>query len=218
VTSQLPSYPGSGTGQADGTGPGAGAAASAPGRSAGPSPDEGMAGWHRLHPLSPLVRSGRHFTGLLILLVLLVVANGRKSGGSEFISEGVVIAVVLVVGIINWAVTRWRVERGVLFIETGLIRRQSLRFPLSQVQAIDVVQTGLARSLGLAAIQLRMAGADSSDAKLLALRKAEALRLREELLSPRHAPGPPHPPSPRPSHRPTSGCCSTCTRAAWPPG
>jgi putative membrane protein len=142
-----------------------------------------MADWHRLHPLSPLVRSGRHFTGLLILLVLLVVANGRKSGGSEFISEGVVIAVVLILGIINWAVTRWRVERGVLFIETGLIRRQSLRFPLSQVQAIDVVQTGLARTLGLAAIQLRMAGADSSDAKLLALRKAEALRLREELLS-----------------------------------
>jgi putative membrane protein len=142
-----------------------------------------MADWHRLHPLSPLVRSGRHFTGLLVLLVLLVVANGRKSGGSEFISEGVVIAVVLILGIINWAVTRWRVERGVLFIETGLIRRQSLRFPLSQVQAIDVVQTGLARTLGLAAIQLRMAGADSSDAKLLALRKAEALRLREELLS-----------------------------------
>jgi putative membrane protein len=142
-----------------------------------------MAGWHRLHPLSPLVRSGRHFTGLLVLLVVLVVANGRKSGGSEFISEGVVIAVVLVIGIINWAVTRWRVDRGVLFIETGLIRRQSLRFPLSQAQAIDVVQTGLARTLGLAAIQLRMAGADSSDAKLLALRKPDALRLREELLS-----------------------------------
>ncbi|HEX4255550.1 MAG TPA: PH domain-containing protein [Streptosporangiaceae bacterium] len=183
MTSQLPSYPGSGPGPAEGTGPGPGTAASAPGRSAGSSPDDGMADWHRLHPLSPLVRSGRHFTGLLILLVLLVVANGRKSGGSEFISEGVVIAVVLILGIINWAVTRWRVERGVLFIETGLIRRQSLRFPLSQVQAIDVVQTGLARTLGLAAIQLRMAGADSSDAKLLALRKAEALRLREELLS-----------------------------------
>ena len=183
MTSQLPSYPGSGTGQTDGTGPDPGRAASAPGRSAGPFPDDGMAGWHRLHPLSPLVRSGRHFTGLLVLLVLLVVANGRKSGGGEFISEGVVIAVVLVIGIVNWAVTRWRVERGVLFIETGLIRRQSLRFPLSQVQAIDVVQTGLARTLGLAAIQLRMAGADSSDAKLLALRKADALRLREELLS-----------------------------------
>ncbi len=177
MTSQLPSYPGSGTGQSapDGT--------PDPGRSAGSAPAPGMADWHRLHPLSPLVRSGRHLTSLVILLVLLVVANGRKSGGSEFISEGVVIFVVLVAGIIAWAVTRWRVERGVLFIETGLIRRQSLRFPLSQVQAVDVVQTGLARAFGLASIQLRMAGADSSNAKLIALRKAEADRLRQQLLS-----------------------------------
>ena len=141
-----------------------------------------MADWHRLHPLSPLVRSGRHLTGLVIFLVILLLFNTGRSGG-DFISEGAVIGVVLVVGIIAWAVTRWRLENGVLFIETGLIRRQSLRFPLSQVQAVDVVQTGLARTLGLAAIQLRMAGADSSNAKLLALRKADADRLREQLLS-----------------------------------
>jgi putative membrane protein len=141
-----------------------------------------MADWHRLHPLSPLVRSGRHLTGLVIFLIILVLFNTGRSGG-DFISEGVVIGVVLVVGIVAWAVTRWRLENGVLFIETGLIRRQSLRFPLSQVQAVDVVQTGLARTLGLAAVQLRMAGADSSDAKLLALRKADAERLREQLLS-----------------------------------
>jgi putative membrane protein len=141
-----------------------------------------MAGWHRLHPLSPLVRSGRHLTGLVVFLLLIIVANTRHSGG-DFIFEGAVIVVFLVAGIINWAVTRWRVENGVLFIETGLIRRQSLRFPLSQAQAIDVVQTGLARVLGLAAIQLRMAGADSSDARLLALRRTEAVRLRKELLS-----------------------------------
>jgi putative membrane protein len=142
-----------------------------------------MTGWHRLHPLSPLVRSGRHLSGLVVLLVLLVVANGRKSGGGEFISEGVFIAIVLVAGIISWAVTRWQVDGEVLLIETGLIRRQSLRFPLSQVQAIDVVQSGLGRVLGLASIQLRLAGADSSSARLVALRRADADALREQLLS-----------------------------------
>jgi putative membrane protein len=141
-----------------------------------------MTQWHRLHPLSPLVRSGRHLTSLVILLVLLVVANSRSSGG-DFISEGVVIAVVLVAGIISWAVTRWRVDGGVLLIETGLIRRQSLRFPLSKVQAIDVVQTGLARVFGLAQIQLRLAGADSSSARLVALRRTDAQALREQLLA-----------------------------------
>ena len=177
MTSQLPSYPGPGrdVDQPPGRQP-------APSTPAGPTPPSGMAGWHRLHPLSPLVRSGRHLTGLVIFLVILLLFNTGRSGG-DFISEGAVIGVVLVVGIIAWAVTRWRLENGVLFIETGLIRRQSLRFPLSQVQAVDVVQTGLARTLGLAAIQLRMAGADSSNAKLLALRKADAERLREQLLS-----------------------------------
>ncbi|HEY0717521.1 MAG TPA: PH domain-containing protein, partial [Streptosporangiaceae bacterium] len=141
-----------------------------------------MAGWHRLHPLSPLVRSGRHLTGLVVFLLVVFVLNSRHSG-SDFVSQGAIIVIVLVAGIINWAVTRWRVEHGMLFIETGLIRRQSLRFPLAQAQAVDVVQTGLARMLGLAAIQLRMAGADSSDARLIALRRGDAVRLREELLS-----------------------------------
>jgi putative membrane protein len=150
-----------------------------------------MAGWHRLHPLSPLVRSGRHLTSLVVLLIILVVANGRKSGGGDFISEGVVIGVVLVAGIISWAVTRWRTDGKVLYIETGLVRRQSLRFPLSKVQAIDVVQTGLARVLGLASIQLRMAGADSSDARLVALRRSDAQDLRQELLSLSQAAGTP---------------------------
>jgi putative membrane protein len=84
-------------------------------------------------------------------------------------------------------VTRWRVDGSVLLIETGLLRRQSLRFPLSKVQAVDVVQTGLARVFGLAQIQLRMAGADSSDARLVALRLPDAQALREELLSLSHA-------------------------------
>ena len=182
MTSQLPSYPGGSHGSGDGLGSGDGPGS---GPDAGWQPDspDGMAGWHRLHPLSPLVRSGRHLTSLVVLLIILVVANGRKSGGGDFISEGVVIAVVLVAGIISWAVTRWRTDGKVLYIETGLIRRQSLRFPLSKVQAIDVVQTGLARVLGLASIQLRMAGADSSDARLVALRRADAQDLRRELLS-----------------------------------
>jgi len=68
------------------------------------------------------------------------------------------------------------------------VRRQSRRFPLSQVQAIDVVQTGLARVLGLAELRLRMAGADSSGGRLACLRLADAEQLRQRLLSMAHAP------------------------------
>ena len=145
-------------------------------------PPQNVAAWHRLHPLSPLVRSGRHLTSFVILLAVLIFVNARQAG-SDFISDLVIVAVVLVAGVISWAVTRWRVDGGVLLIDTGLIRRQSRRFPLSQVQAIDVVQTGLARVFGLAEIRLRMAGADSSGGRLVALRLPEAQALRQQLLS-----------------------------------
>jgi putative membrane protein len=141
-----------------------------------------MAAWHRLHPLSPLIRTGRHLVALGILVLLLIFAN-HSGNNDDFISDSVVVGIVLIAGVISWLVTRWQVADGVLRIETGLIRRQSLRFPLSQVQAIDVVQTGLARVFGLAELRLRMAGADSSGGRLACLPLADAERLREQLLA-----------------------------------
>jgi putative membrane protein len=152
-----------------------------------PAPPD-MATWHRLHPLSPLVRTGRHFVGLGILILLLIFANHGGSN-SDFITDFVVIGIVLIGGVISWLVTRWEVSDGVLRIETGLIRRDSRRFPLWQVQAIDVVQTGLARVLGLAELRLRMAGGDASGGRLACLRRAQAEQLRERLLAMAHAPG-----------------------------
>jgi putative membrane protein len=149
-----------------------------------------MASWHRLHPLSPLVRTGRHLVGLGIVLLILIFANHGSGGDGNLISDIVVVALALVAGVISWLVTRWQVADGVLRIDTGLIRRDSRRFPLSQVQAIDVVQTGLARVLGLAELRLRMAGADSSGGRLACLRLADAERLRAQLLSMAHAPTP----------------------------
>jgi putative membrane protein len=162
-------------------------------------PPAEMASWHRLHPLSPLVRTGRHLVGLGVVVLILIFANHSSGGGGNVIGDIVVVAVVLVAGVISWLVTRWQVADGVLRIDTGLIRRDSRRFPLSQVQAIDVVQTGLARVLGLAELRLRMAGADSSGGRLACLRLADAERLRAQLLSMAHAPtvtvGAPGPPS-----------------------
>jgi putative membrane protein len=152
-----------------------------------------MATWHRLHPLSPLVRTGRHLFGLGVVVLFLIFAN-HSGNNSDFVSDIVVVGIVLVAGVVSWLVTRWQVAGGVLRIETGLIRRQSLRFPLSQVQAIDVVQTGLARVLGLAELRLRMAGADSSGGRLACLPLADAERLREQLLALGHAAAPPVPP------------------------
>jgi putative membrane protein len=160
-----------------------------PGRSPRPGTGDGdVARWHRLHPLSPLIRAGRQMVTILTALVALLVFNQHQAG-SDLIIDLIIVGLVLAAGVVSWLVTRWQVADGVLRIETGLVRRQSLRFPLSQVQAIDVVQTGLARVFGLAEIRLRMAGADSSDGRLACLPRAEAQQLRQRLLSMTRAPG-----------------------------
>jgi len=146
-----------------------------------PAPAEDAAGWHRLHPLSPLVRAGRHLVTIGVLVLGLLFANHNQAGG-DLVVDLVIVGAVLIAGVVSWLVTRWQVAGGVLRIETGLIRRDSRRFPLSQVQAIDVVQTGLARVLGLAELRLRTAG-DASGGRLACLRLPDAERLRERLLS-----------------------------------
>jgi putative membrane protein len=160
-----------------------------PGSSPGsPAAVDDVASWHRLHPLSPVIRAGRHLVAIGALLLGLLFASNSQVG-SDLVGDLVIVALALAAGVVSWLVTRWQVADGVLCIDTGLVRRQLLRFPLSQVQAIDVVQTGLARVLRLAEIRLRMAGADSSGGRLACLPLADAERLRERLLSMTRTPG-----------------------------
>ncbi len=138
--------------------------------------------WHRLHPLSPLVRAGRQMMSLLVVLVGISVLNQHQDG--NLVADLAVIGIALVGGFVSWLVTRWQIANGVLRIDTGLLRRESRRFPLSQVQAVDVVQTGVARLLGLAELQLRVAGGDSSrGGRLACLKLADAEQLRRHLLA-----------------------------------
>ncbi len=148
-----------------------------------PFTEPDAAAWHRLHPLTPLVRAGSRLVALVVVLLAISLANQKQDDG-QLIADLVVIGIALSGGFVSWLVTRWQVADGVLRIDTGLIRRDSRRFPLSQIQAIDVVQTGLARVLGLAELQLRVAGADSSrGGRLACLRLADAEQLRRELLA-----------------------------------
>ena len=82
--------------------------------------------WHRLHPLSPVVRGGRVTTGLAILLFLSVFGRGKLS---DAIPQLAVVAILLVGGFVSWLVTRWRIEEDDLRIETGLLRRQIAPVP-----------------------------------------------------------------------------------------
>jgi putative membrane protein len=137
-------------------------------------------GWHRLHPLSPVVRGGRLTYGIFIILILVAVGGDKLSNAVPQL--GVTVLLVLG-GLVSWLVTRWRIEDDDLRIETGLLRRQSLRYPLAQVQAIDVVRPGLARVFRVAELRLRMAGASGGTARLAYVAEHEVEPLRDQLLS-----------------------------------
>jgi putative membrane protein len=141
-------------------------------------PDERR--WHRLHPLSPLVRAGRV---LIAVAVLVVPSFAVGNGGWDSAGQLVLAPVLAVLAFVSWLVTRWCVEDDDLRVETGLLRRSSLRFPLKQIQAIDIVRPGLARVFGLSELRLRMAASTGAHARLAYLRTPEAERLRTRLLA-----------------------------------
>ncbi len=176
-------------------------AGSAPPADGLPSPDPhvaaGLGGeWQRLHPLSPLVRTGRGVIAILVVL-LIPAAGGSQQGslGGDLAHIGVLV-VVFALGLISWLVTRWRMEGGVLRVESGLIRRTSGRFPLSQIQAIDTVRPGLARFFGLAELRIRLASGSGKAGRLAYLTNAEAETLRARLLALSHGMAEETPPPP----------------------
>ncbi len=141
-----------------------------------------MATWHRLHPLSPLIRAGRIFVGAVIIFAG-TLTPGSHNSITGVVSRLVIGVLVIGFGAVSWLVTRWRIDGNDLRIETGLIRRSSLRFPLAQIQAIDVVRPALARVFGLAELRLRMGGATAGHARLAYLTAKHADAVRAQLLT-----------------------------------
>jgi putative membrane protein len=143
------------------------------------------AGWHRLHPLSPLINAGRLLSGLAGIFALsLVTAEDYKA----YLYQLVVAVGLVVTGFVRWLVTRWKLEGATLRIETGLLRRESRQLPMTRIQAVDVVRPFLARVLGLAALRIRLAGAGAGAGgdRLAYLTVGEAAVLRAALLAGQH--------------------------------
>jgi len=119
--------------------------------------------------------------GIVVLLLIPTSGGGKGGVASDAVHVGILVVFVLL-GFVSWLVTRWRVQDGVLLVESGLIRRTSERFPLSRIQAIDTVRPGLARVFGLAELRIRLASGSGKAGRLAYLTNAEAETLRARLL------------------------------------
>lgn len=152
--------------------------------------------WQRLHPLSPIVRAARPL-GALIFLALISLSRSKRSGDyTGLLIEVALVVLILVAGVVAWLVTRWRIEGGVLRIESGLLRRTSRRFPPEQLQAVDIVRTAVARIFGLAEIRIRVAASTRESGRLAYLPEREAEAVRARLLALAHGVAEHTPPPP----------------------
>ena len=75
---------------------------------------------------------------------------------------------------------------GELQIDTGLIRRQQVRVPLTRIQGVDLVRPLLARLLGASELRLVLAGHDTRGARLAYLSEERAIAVRAQLLALAH--------------------------------
>lgn len=124
---------------------------------------------------------------MIALLAAQQVSASKHGGrGESDIIDLAIVGVVLVLAVVSWYVTTWRIDGDALQVATGLIRRNTVRVPLARVQAVDLVEPLVARILGLAEVRVRTAGGSGGDARLQYLKLEEAHVVRGSLLALAH--------------------------------
>lgn len=143
-----------------------------------------VTGWRRLsarmlvvHPVQEVVRAAPALLGLLVA--------GSSSGGKGHLWSLAGVALMVVLGMLRWFTTTYRVTDEHVQVRRGLLTRKVVTVPRDRVRTVDVTSHVLHRVLGLARVEV---GTGTSDRrhegrlKLDALTAVEAARLRVELL------------------------------------
>lgn len=138
--------------------------------------------WRRLdtrmllvHPVNELVR----FLPLIIGVFLL----GSSNESDPWHYLGVVVPIVI--GVVRFASTRFRITPGQIELRRGLLGRSVLTAPLDRVRTVELTASPIHRVLGLAKVEIGTgSGSRNGDNRLVldSLGAAHARRLRAELL------------------------------------
>jgi putative membrane protein len=165
-----------------------------------PIPAVGIAdgAWHRVHPLTPAVRSWQIIAVLLVVVLQDTGQNavreatgsgpGGPGDGIPWLGAGAIALVIgaLVIALLlalSWRMTRYRVTAEALELQHGVVVRRQRRARLDRLQAVDLVQPLAARIFGLAKLKLEVAGGSGSSIELAYLTDVQARQLRNHLLA-----------------------------------
>jgi putative membrane protein len=157
--------------------------------------------WRRLdprmlvvHPVAALIR--------LLPAFAVVLLTGREGDLTHvWISLGAA-ALIVVYGVLRWRFTQYRITPDRVELHSGWIRRQRRSVPRDRIRTVDLTARLEHRIFGLSVVKIGSATGGSGEHAGLALdavSKAEADRLRRELLDRSPVAGPRAPSAPPPS-------------------
>jgi putative membrane protein len=118
----------------------------------------------------------------------LILVTAQSLAGSATLAglapaEAAVVAAAYCYAVAAWFRFRFRISQDGVELSSGLLLRQHRSAAASQVRAVDVTRPLLSRLLGLAELQVRVAGGHGAHLRLRYLRLADVHRYRAVLLT-----------------------------------
>jgi putative membrane protein len=140
--------------------------------------------WRRLsvrmllvHPVMELVRF------IPAIIALVIVGTSRGGGGGYYALIGLGVGVVI--GLLRWATTRYRVTDAQVEVRRGLFSRSVLTAPRDRIRSVDLTSHFMHRLLGLTRVAIgtgQSAGRRDNGLVLDGLSKQDGVKLRADLL------------------------------------
>lgn len=140
--------------------------------------------WRRLsvrmllvHPVMELLRF------IPAILALVIVGTSQGGGGGYYALSG--LAVGVLIGLLRWATTRYRVTPAQVEVRRGLFSRSVLTAPRDRIRSVDLTSHFMHRLLGLTRVAIgtgQSAGRRDNGLVLDGLSKQDGARLRADLL------------------------------------
>jgi putative membrane protein len=147
--------------------------------------DDLVLGWQRLDPRMLLVYPVKELARFLPVVIGVFVA-GTASGGPGAWWQLAGVGVPVVLGVLRYVTTSYRIAQGRVELRRGLLNRHVLSTPVDRVRTVDITAPPVHRLLGLTSVRIGTGTASSDEDDSLdldGLPAERARRLRAELLT-----------------------------------